>query len=183
VSGTTLFVARHAPVAAAGICYGQSDVQTRVSAEAASAVLLEQLTRDGTRVVRVWTSPWQRTQLPATRVASSLGIPLVVDPRLSELAFGEWEGRPYSELEGDARFAAWMKAWRDAAPPGGETLAQLVERVRAWRRDVLSRGEAALAITHAGVIRVLRAEERGVSYDVVAHEQVEALTLERAGTN
>jgi alpha-ribazole phosphatase len=175
-----LFVARHAPVDAAGICYGQSDVPTRIDADAAGTVLLDQLARDGTRVARVWTSPWRRTRGPSTHVAAALGVPLEVDARLSELAFGEWEGRAYAELEVDARFAAWMREWREAAPPGGERLAELVERVRAWRNDVLSRCEVALAITHAGVIRVLRAEARRVPYEAVAYESVDALTLERA---
>jgi alpha-ribazole phosphatase len=180
VSGAALLVARHAPVDADGICYGQSDVPTRMDAREASALLLEQLARDSARVSRVWTSPWRRTRGPSTLVAAALRVPLAVDPRLSELAFGEWEGRAYADLEGDARFAAWMREWREAAPPGGERLADLVERVRAWKRDVLARSEVALAITHAGVIRVLRAEARRVHYEAVAHEPVDALVLESA---
>jgi alpha-ribazole phosphatase len=178
VSGAALLIARHAPVAVEGICYGQSDVPTTVDAGAASAILLEQLVRDGTRVARVWTSPWHRTRSPSTLVAAALRVPIVVDARLSELAFGEWEGRAYAELEGDARFGAWMRNWQSAAPPGGERLSDLVERVRAWRTDVLSCGEAALAVTHAGVVRVLRAESRGVAYAAVMQERVDALVIE-----
>jgi alpha-ribazole phosphatase len=179
VSGAQLLVARHAAVAVPGICYGQLDVPTTASAESAAATVLEQLARDGTQVARVWTSPWQRTREPATHVAAALGVPLVVDARLSELAFGLWEGRAYLELDGDGEFQRWMRDWREAAPPGGERLLELLDRVRSWRMDVASRQEVALAMTHAGVIRVLRAEARGLAYEDVVHEAVHPLALER----
>jgi alpha-ribazole phosphatase len=104
-----------------------------------------------------------------------------VDARLSELAFGEWEGRPYAELERDAAFVRWMSDWREAAPPGGERLAELAARVLAWRADVIARSEGLLALTHAGVIRALRALDRGVTYDAVASERVEPLRVESFG--
>ncbi|WP_291568096.1 histidine phosphatase family protein [Bradyrhizobium sp.] len=179
MSVAPVLVVRHAPVHVPGICYGQLDVPTALSANAAAAAVLEQLARDGTRITRVWTSPWRRTQGPATRLADVLGVPLVADARLSELAFGQWEGRAYRELDGDPAFQQWMREWREAAPPGGERLAELVDRVRSWRAEVLSRQEAAVALTHAGVIRVLRAEARGVDYDAVAQETVQPLMLER----
>jgi alpha-ribazole phosphatase len=179
VSTPALFAARHAPVVVEGICYGQFEVPTRVDASAACAVLLDQLGREQVHVTRVWASPWSRTRETAACVASRLEVPLVIDARLSELAFGEWEGRAYAELERTAPFQEWMRNWRDAAPPGGERLEDLVARVRAWRREVLDAGEVALVVTHAGVIRVLRAEKRGVAYDEVLSEPVEGLRLER----
>jgi broad specificity phosphatase PhoE len=173
-----LFAARHAAVAVEGVCYGQSDVPTRVEAFEAAAILLGQLDRDGRRIARVWTSPWERTRAPATAIAGRLGVPIVVDARLSELAFGEWEGQAFSVLEADARFASWMRDWRDAAPPGGERLSDLVARVRAWRAEARANAEDSLVLTHAGVIRALRADGRGVAYAAVASEAVEHLVIE-----
>jgi len=174
----TLYVARHAAVTVRGICYGQSDVPTVLDAEAACEVLASQAGALETPLARVWCSPWQRARAPAERLATKLGLTLTVDARLSELAFGAWEGRPYAELESEAAFAAWMASWESAAPPGGERLDELLERVRAWRADVRATGEVCLAVTHAGVIRALRAEARRVPYATVVAEPVEPLTLE-----
>jgi alpha-ribazole phosphatase len=114
-------------------------------------------------------------------LASELGVPLTVDARLSELSFGEWEGRPYAVLESDPAFRAWMQSWRTAAPPGGERLDELLRRVGDWHAEVRARGEAAVAITHAGVIRALRSEARGGSYEEVLSEAVEHLHVEVIG--
>jgi alpha-ribazole phosphatase len=176
----TIFVARHAPVAESGICYGQSDQPTTLDAAAASAILLERLTTRVIPVSRVWCSPWERARAPAEHVARMLRVPVTVDERLSELSFGDWEGRPYARLEREASFVEWMRDWRAARPPGGERLAELVERVRTWRADALERGGVALAITHAGVIRVLRADARGVGYEEVVNDPVAALVPEPA---
>ena len=173
-----LLAARHAKVAVDGICYGQRDVPVVTDADAASDILLEQLARRATRVARVWASPWSRTREPALRVAQRLGVPLAVDARISELAFGRWEGKPYADLEREADFVAWMANWTTAAPPGGERVADLVARVRAWRQEVQVRQEAVFALTHAGVVRVLRAEARGVGYEGVADTPVPPLEAE-----
>ncbi len=71
-----------------------------------------------------------------------------------------------------------MASWQSAAPPGGERLDDLLARVGAWHADVRAKGEAALALTHAGVIRALRAEARRVPYATVVAEPVEPLQLE-----
>jgi alpha-ribazole phosphatase len=174
----SLFVARHAPVAVDGICYGQSDVPTRIDADAACEALCEEIARGAIRVDRIWSSPWRRTREPACKLAERLHVPLEIDGRISELAFGLWEGRRYAELETDAAFCAWMKAWRHEAPPGGERVADLMTRVCAWHADIRGRAEVALAVTHAGVIRALRADARGRSYDEVVGEPVASLRIE-----
>jgi broad specificity phosphatase PhoE len=179
VSAGALFVVRHAPVAFGGVCYGQSDVATTLSPESASEAVIGELERDRVRIDRVWTSPWRRTREPAAALAAWVGVPLSVDARLAEIAFGEWEGRTWAELEKDARFKTWMRTWQESGPPGGERLADFIERVRSWRTDALARVETALAWTHAGVIRVLRADSRGVGYEAIASESVESLKIER----
>jgi broad specificity phosphatase PhoE len=72
-----------------------------------------------------------------------------------------------------------MQDWQDAAPPQGERLDELMKRVRAWRDEACVRNEVALAVTHAGVVRALRAIERRVPYASIASEAVESLVVER----
>jgi alpha-ribazole phosphatase len=177
MTGPYLLVARHAPVAVEGVCYGQSEVPTLVDAQEASERIIGQL-EGARRIERVWASPWARAREPAIAVAATLRVPVTIDARLSELDFGEWEGRRYAELESDERFGAWMRDWQEASPPGGERLEDLMLRVRSWRDEALRRGEAVLTLTHAGVVRALRADARGVTYVSIAREPVEPLVLE-----
>jgi alpha-ribazole phosphatase len=175
-------VARHAPVAVRGVCYGQSDVPTEIDHEAAAKRIVAQLAEAASAfpfaVGRIWASPWERTRGLAEALGARLATPVEIDPRLSELSFGRWEGGRYAEIEvsDGERFRAWMADWQRAAPPEGECIAELVLRVQEWRREVGER--SGIAITHAGPIRALRALERGVEYEAVAAEAVEFLTLE-----
>jgi alpha-ribazole phosphatase len=106
---------------------------------------------------QVWSSPSSRCVAPATLVAQRLGLPLRMDDRLNELGFGEWEGRSWKEIEASdaATLQAWMLAWETMAPPGGETVGELVRRVREWYWSVEAE-RCHLLVGHAGVIRALR---------------------------
>jgi alpha-ribazole phosphatase len=183
LTAPTLWVARHAPVAVEGVCYGQCDVPTRVDANAASRIVLGWLDGDSVRerVARVWSSPWRRTRDVAARISALLGVPHEMDERLSEMCFGEWEGRAYADIEtaDGSRFQRWMADWRHASPPGGETVDELVGRVAAWNAHVRFSKESVLAIAHAGTIRALRAISRRVDYAQIVHERVDPLLVER----
>ncbi len=84
-----------------------------------------------------------------------------LDARLKELSFGAWEGMTWREVE--ARDPQGVRARNKAkwsfAPPGGESYAMLVERVRAWL-DGLS-GEA-FVVAHGGSARALMTLVAGV---------------------
>jgi alpha-ribazole phosphatase len=154
-----LRVARHAPVTVKGICYGQSDVETELSADDAARAL------GAVSASCVWSSPSRR----CAEIAARLGATHRVDARLLELSFGDWEGRAWSSLEGDALFDAWMRDWKSVAPPGGESVPQLESRVRAWLAELA--GEHAL-VAHAGVVRALRVILRGQSWDEAMRVEV-----------
>lgn len=173
---TTLRLVRHAPVTVKGVCYGQSDVPTTLDANDAAREILRQL--DGVKLEAIHTSHVARTQPVAEAIGRLLDVPVVVDRRVAELSMGVWEGRSFADIEADdaARYWRWMERWRDEAPPGGETLAAFEARVRAWRDE--ARGRCLLAVTHAGVIRALRAYAAGGAYADRAGEPVPHLVVE-----
>jgi broad specificity phosphatase PhoE len=100
-------------------------------------------------------SPLSRARETMDILRVGLGLPpngYAVDRRLAELSFGSWEGLTYKEVKDQDR-SILAKRDRDKwnfRPPGGESYAQLLERVREWR-DSVSRD--AVVTAHGGVAR------------------------------
>tara|TARA_R110002020_G_scaffold195575_1_gene396577 strand:+ start:142 stop:777 length:636 start_codon:yes stop_codon:yes gene_type:complete len=93
--------------------------------------------------------------------AAREGLPLALEPRLRELNFGEYEGKVYDELKDLPHYRAWIDSVGELQIPGGESAAQLRERLDAWLYDLAGNARAndhkkILAVTHGGVIRELR---------------------------
>jgi len=81
-------------------------------------------------VDRVIASPLARAQ----QTAAALGQTVETDARFIELDYGDWEGTPVKDVPPET----WEQ-WRndlDFRPPGGETLNELGERVRAGLADL-----------------------------------------------
>jgi broad specificity phosphatase PhoE len=102
-------------------------------------------------------SPLSRASETIEIVRGVLGLPAkgyVTDPRLAELSFGRWEGMTYREIGAVDRPALVVRE-RDKwgfRPPGGESYADLLARVRAWHGSV--NGDTIVA-AHGGVARAL----------------------------
>jgi broad specificity phosphatase PhoE len=77
-----------------------------------------------------------------------------LEPRLMETDYGAWTGRSLEEIEALRGDPGW-----ESRPPGGESAAEVLGRARAWLDEAAARGgpETWIAVTHAGVIRVLLA--------------------------
>lgn len=119
---------------------------------------------------RIVSSPLRRCADFAHELAAQWALPLSIDARLSELDFGAWEGRHYSELLAEPDSAAalqgfWDDPWRHP-PPQGETLSTFENRVLdAWNElSAVCTAETSttLVITHGGVIRLLLCAMRGL---------------------
>lgn len=92
-------------------------------------------------------------------VAKLQNIPIHGDARLREIFAGEWEGRTYSDLERDFpdSYGTWRHQIGLAQCPGGESVAQLQERVRDCVEEIVHNhtGETVCIATHATPIRVM----------------------------
>lgn len=149
-----LHLIRHPkPVVEPGICYGQLDLAAE-DIEATAAALRALLPAG----LPVWSSPLRRCRMLAVELQSQP----VFDERLVEMNFGDWEGRPWDAIP-HAELDAWAADVAGYAPPGGESPHQLQQRALDFVAG-LSVPEAAL-VTHAGIIRVLLAEWRGLAPD------------------
>jgi alpha-ribazole phosphatase len=181
---------RHGPVAADGLCYGRWNPPLRNRPDADARIVLDRVAHlsatqhlafesatDG--FFRIVTSPADRCRQLAACLAEQLHLVLQDEPRIAELSMGEWEGQPWAQIEqhDGERLRLWMEHWQTAAPPDGESLADLESRVRA-AYDASATGGPALWVTHAGVIRALRVLLHGTPWTAAMESPVPHLTPE-----
>ncbi|WP_019625949.1 histidine phosphatase family protein [Thioalkalivibrio sp. ALJT] len=107
----------------------------------------------------VVSSPLQRCRAFAEHYASTQDLPLIVEPGLREIGFGDWEGRTRVELQRDRpeEYRAFYADPVHARPAGAEPLAAFRRRVEAGFDTALRplQSERVLMVVHAGVIRAL----------------------------
>jgi len=110
---------------------------------------------------RVYTTPLQR----ARRTAELAGFAdrAVVDPRLIEMSFGDYEGRTVQEIRVERPGYAYLK---DGCP-NGETATDLGARVDSWLAD--QRTGTVLVFAHSVIMRVLTARFLGFPPEAGRH--------------
>lgn len=100
-----------------------------------------------------------RTEATARAIRGERAIPMLSDPRWIEATHGAWEGLTYREVmrrypeDAAQRFADPV----NCAPPGGESLAQVAQRIRQAWEDLGARfpGRRVVVVTHGGPIQTV----------------------------
>ncbi|WP_269751395.1 histidine phosphatase family protein [Mycolicibacterium mengxianglii] len=87
----------------------------------------------------------------ARQTAELLGLQAREDPRLADLDCGRWRGGALGGVE-PAELAIWLTD-ASAAPHGGETIVNLVGRVRDWLETIAATRGRLVAVTHPAVVR------------------------------
>lgn len=154
-----LLLIRHAETEhnAQARCQGQSDPPLSVEGRRQAAALAARLARE--EIHAVYAADLHRASETAAAIAMAHGLAVHTDPRLREVAFGEWEGLTWAEI--GARYpqewAAWQADPLDVAPPGGETLIQVTTRVRSVFEAIAERhsDQCVALVSHGGPLRAL----------------------------
>lgn len=158
-----LILVRHGrtPANAAGLLQGRldQDLDDHGRAQAAAVAAYVQ---QGVEVDAVVSSPLRRAQ----QTAEAFGLPIDTDDRWLELAYGDYEGTPHSEVPSEV----WQR-WRDDpefTPPGGESLAALDVRVREACADLARRAahEHIVVVSHVSPMKSAVAWALGVGIDI-----------------
>jgi broad specificity phosphatase PhoE len=108
--------------------------------------------------VSLWCSDLGRARETAEIVGARIGLTPRPDPRLREGNRGVWEGRRFIDIEREdpEGYAAWRRAGASFRFPGGESLRELLDRVKAALEDIRGTGELpALVVCHGGPIRAM----------------------------
>ena len=115
---------RHTRVAVeTGICYGWSDVGVAPSFETEASRVKENISNEQFDIV--YSSPLSRCR----KLAAFCGFhEPILDDRLKELNFGEWEMKKWDDLT-DPRLELWYKDWIHLPAGGGESYENQCRRV------------------------------------------------------
>jgi probable phosphomutase (TIGR03848 family) len=184
----TLLLVRHGRSTAntAGVLAGwtpgvELDAHGREQAEGLAARLAE------LPVVRVVSSPLDRCrQTVAPLLAAHSGLALRLDERLGECRYGDWTGRPLSELATEPLWRTVQAQPSAATFPGpeGESLREMshraVESIREWDAEVEAEHGADavwVACSHGDVIKAIVADALGLHLDNFQRISVEPCSV------
>jgi alpha-ribazole phosphatase len=136
---------------------GQSDVPLSLLGERQATLLGEYLAGEDLDVIV--SSDLQRTRATAQAIARQHTLPVYEDADLREIAMGAWEGHTFAEVV--AADPELVVRWRSDpslyAPPGGETLPRMRDRIVRARKHWQGRYPegTVLWVAHGGLIGVL----------------------------
>jgi alpha-ribazole phosphatase len=136
---------------------GQADIPLNRTGQRQAAAVARVLQRD--TVQAIIASDLLRAQETARVIAVPLQLTMDLDSRWREMAFGDWEGLTYDVLQHrhPKRLAAWYDDPLQVAPPNGETLTHVANRVRAAWHDLRARyaNQTTVLVAHGGPLRLL----------------------------
>lgn len=109
----------------------------------------------GINIAVVQTSPRERAEETARPIAQASNRPYEVAAALDEIDIGSWTGKSFTELEGDPRWRLWNEARGTTRAPGGETMAEVQQRMIAHLQDLCAAypGGRVVLVSHADVIK------------------------------
>lgn len=141
------------PAISPGLIYGYTDVPL---ADSFTMELAAVRTKLPVTFDVVYSSPSRR----CVQLGEQLAPVVRLDERLRELNFGTWEGQTWDTIDRQAS-ELWMQDFVNRAPPGGESMRQMNERVMDfWLELIRQPHQHVGVVTHGGVIRLLVAAQR-----------------------
>ena len=129
----------------------------------------------------VYSSPRERAWYTARELAERLGQKVRPSEGLDEVDFGDWTGMAFDALEGDPGWDEWNTARASARPPGGESMAEAVERAVAEVQRIAfeHRGGTVAAVSHCDIIRGLIAYYLGLPLDNLLRFDIDPASVSR----
>lgn len=101
-------------------------------------------------IQQILCSPLSRAADTAGCIAQVTGLPLTVEPRLTEQNFGRFEGTPRNGAEFAAAKANFVESF-----DGGESMLRVAARIYSLLDELRSRDETFLLVAHNGIARVV----------------------------
>jgi broad specificity phosphatase PhoE len=166
----TVFFVRHAVHDRVGqvLCGRMPGVTLGEPGGAQAAAVARRLREEP--IAAIYTSPLERAHQTAAVIGDVLGLEPRTAEALNEVDFGTWTGARFNDLDDNPDWNFWNTQRASARPPGGESMAEVQQRLRGWL-DALPGGQAVAAVSHADVIKAAVADALDLSLD--HHQQFE----------
>jgi len=121
----------------------------------------------------LYSSDLLRCRVAADQIAILQQVDPIYRSDLRELHIGEWEGRTWEQLQREYP-ELWQARLADivnVAPPAGENLLQLAERVRPVVKEIIAThaGQEVVVVAHGGVNRVILLDAIGAPLERLFH--------------
>lgn len=121
---------------------------------------------------RLVSSPLGRARETAEAIGVRLGLPVESDARLTEIAFGGWEGRLREEVAPQHPELFATREWL-VSPPGGESFEEVRARVASFLADLPPEPERrVIAVSHGVAGRLLRGVFAGLDREQTLNQDV-----------
>ncbi len=144
-----IYLVRHTSVdVPPGMCYGQTDVPLKESFEQEAQIVNQNL--QTLQFDQSYTSPLSRCR----QLSHFCGYhDAVLDDRLKEMHFGDWETQRWDDLD----MSIWTTDWVNPPTPSGESFKQMYDRVSSFFDDLTKETyNTVVVFTHGGVISCAR---------------------------
>jgi probable phosphoglycerate mutase len=158
---TRLLLARHGQTAwnASARFMGQLDIPMDETGRAQVRALSMRLSNE--RPAAIYCSDLVRARETARSIQAAIASspPVISEPRLNEMNFGDWQGQTYAEIQqrDPQGLANWESERFHSAPPNGETLLTLAGRIQAAYHDLCAArsDQTVIVAGHGGSLQVL----------------------------
>lgn len=171
------FLVRHTKISNPfNLCYGRFEMETDESFETEAKIIESKLKKkypENIITCSLITSPSKRCLKLADYLNRGLSLRSspIVDSRLLEYNFGDWEGVPWDKIS-RRESRDWMEDYVNIAPPNGETMIAFQNRVldfwNEWKNN-----DNTIIITHGGWIRIFIANSKNLPLEKVFDIQVD----------
>ncbi|KAA3617139.1 MAG: alpha-ribazole phosphatase [Calditrichaeota bacterium] len=133
-------------------CYGQTDLDVKDSFDDEVSRIKSVLPKLDN--FKIFSSPLKR----CAKLAKALDVGKVIfDDRLKEFNFGEWEMKPWDDIEKES-LNFWIEDFVNRQAPGGESYRQMSDRIMDFFGELKnSDSENIILVSHGGTIRAILA--------------------------
>lgn len=115
----------------------------------------------------LYSSPLLRTRKTAEAVNRYHGLPIILRSGLREIDCGDWEGRPWSELEQDPDYRVWCDHLPSFRAPNGDSMREVYDRM-AKEVDAIARenpGKTVGVVSHGCALKNYLCYAAGIGFD------------------
>jgi probable phosphoglycerate mutase len=122
----------------------------------------------GRTLAAIVSSPLERARETAAAIAEGAGLPVEIDPALTEIDFGDWTGSRFDALHGSEAWRCYNAFRGTACIPGGEAMLDVQARAVAAmvRARDAHHGAEVVLVSHADVIKAVLAHFLGAPLDL-----------------